>query len=81
MNQLIKVLSLSLLLALASGGSGAQQIGKYVPIPAGSEADHAMTEINAATDPAQKLALIDKFASGPGQGDMEPVADEPYLKY
>ena len=30
----------------------AQQIGKYVPINAGSDADHAMTEINAATDPS-----------------------------
>ena len=44
------------------------QIGKYVPVPAGSDADHALSEINAATDPAQKLALIDKFASELGQG-------------
>ncbi len=39
------------------------QIGKSVPVPAGSDADHALTEINATTDPAQKLALIDKFAA------------------
>jgi tetratricopeptide (TPR) repeat protein len=58
------------------------QIGKFVPIPANSEADHALAEINAATDAAQKLALIDKFAAGPGsQGDMAIVADDLYVNY
>jgi tetratricopeptide (TPR) repeat protein len=59
----------------------AQQIGKYVPVSAGSDADRAMSEINAASDPAQKLALIDKFAAGPGQGEMAMVADELYVNY
>jgi len=59
----------------------AQQIGKSIPVSAGSEADRAMAEINAAGDPAQKLALIDKFAVGPGQGDMALVADELYVNY
>jgi tetratricopeptide (TPR) repeat protein len=58
-----------------------QQIGKYVPIPAGSEADHAIAEINGATDPAQKLALIDKFSSTLGQGDMTILADDLYVNY
>jgi tetratricopeptide (TPR) repeat protein len=59
-----------------------QQIGKFVPIQAGSEVDHALTEINAATDPAQKLALIDKFAEGPGkEGDYPLVADGLYVDY
>jgi tetratricopeptide (TPR) repeat protein len=59
----------------------AQQIGKYVPIQAGSEADHALTEINAATDPSQKLALIDKFAAGPGkEGDYPILADGLYVE-
>jgi tetratricopeptide (TPR) repeat protein len=58
----------------------AQQIGKYVPIPANSDADHALTEINAATDPAQKLALIDKFAAS-AQGDMVIIADDQYVNY
>src|SRR5260370_6303976 len=44
--------------------------------------DHALTEINAATDPAQKLALIDKFAAGPGSdGDNAIVADGLYVDY
>ena len=59
----------------------AQQIGKYVPVSAGSEADRAMAEINAASDPAQKLTLLDKFAVGPGQGEMALVADELYVNY
>src|SRR5207253_9817910 len=59
-----------------------QQIGKYVPIQAGSDVDHALTEINAATDPAQKLALIDKFAAGPGsEGDNPILADGLYVDY
>lgn len=62
-------------------GADAQHIGKYVPIAAGSDADHAVQEINAATDPAQKLALIDKFASGLGQGNMAIVADDLYVNY
>jgi tetratricopeptide (TPR) repeat protein len=61
--------------------ASAQHLGKNVPIAAGSDADHAMQEINAATDPAQKLALIDKFASGLGQGDMAIVANELYVNY
>jgi len=61
--------------------SRAQTIGKYVPIPAGSDADHALTEINAATDSAQKLALIDKFATNIAQGDMAIVADDLYVNY
>ncbi len=60
----------------------AQQIGKFVPIQAGSEVDHALTEINAATDPAQKLALLDKFAAGPGkEGDNAILADGLYVDY
>jgi tetratricopeptide (TPR) repeat protein len=58
----------------------AAQIGKYVPVPAGSDADHALSQINAATDPTQKLALIDKFAAS-AQGDMAIVVDDLYVNY
>ena len=59
----------------------AQQIGKYVPIQAGSEADHALTEINATTDPALRLALIDKFAAGAGkEGDYPITVDGLYVE-
>jgi tetratricopeptide (TPR) repeat protein len=78
-----KVLIGALLLFVwcAAAPASAQTIGKYVPIPAGSDADHALTEINAATDPAAKLALIDKFAANLGQGDMAIVADDLYVNY
>jgi tetratricopeptide (TPR) repeat protein len=60
----------------------AQQIGKIVPVQAGSDADHAISEINAASDPTQKLALIDKFAEGPGkEGDYPILANGLYVDY
>lgn len=60
----------------------AQQIGKYVPIHAGSDEDRAINEINATADPAQKLALIQKFAEGLGkQGDYPILADGLFVEY
>src|SRR5467141_4652002 len=60
----------------------AQQIGKIVPVQAGSDADHAISEINAATDPAQKLALIGTFAEGAGkEGDYPILANGLYVDY
>lgn len=57
------------------------QLGKIVIIPAGSEADHQLAAINAATDAAEKLALIDQFAAAQGQSDLAIVADEQYVNY
>jgi tetratricopeptide (TPR) repeat protein len=65
---------------LAAATPATAQIGKSVPVPAGSDADHALSEINATTDPTQKLALIDKFA-GTAQGDMAIVVDDLYVNY
>jgi tetratricopeptide (TPR) repeat protein len=70
-----------LLLLIPVSGVRAQQIGKYVPIDAGSEADHLMKKINATTDPTQKLELINQFAAGPGKGDLALVADDLYVNY
>jgi len=82
MRTMLGKMAIGFMMAAGScGAANAQHIGKNVPIAAGSDADHAMQEINAATDPAQKLALIDKFASGLGQGDMAIVADELYVNY
>jgi tetratricopeptide (TPR) repeat protein len=74
-------LAVSFLLFCAATPAPAQQIGKFVPIPAGSEVDKALTEINSTTDATQKLALIDKFASGLGQGDLAIVANDLYVNY
>jgi tetratricopeptide (TPR) repeat protein len=69
------------LLFFATHPASGQTIGKFVPIAAGSDADHALTEINGTADPTQKLALIDKFSSSLGQGDMAIVADDLYVNY
>jgi len=76
-----RFLSTFLFLASLSAVATAQQIGKFVPIAAGSDEDKALTEINATTDPAQKLALIDKFSADLAKGDMAAVADELYVNY
>ncbi|MGC1617363.1 MAG: hypothetical protein WA765_02620 [Candidatus Acidiferrum sp.] len=81
MKRIVKFIGVVGLLVFGAGSANGQQIGKYVPIPAGSDADHALTEINGTSDPAQKLALIDKFSSGLGQGDMAIVADDLYVNY
>jgi tetratricopeptide (TPR) repeat protein len=69
-----------LLLAITAGPAWAQ-FGKNVTIPAGSEEDHQLSAINAATDPAQKLQLIDAFAKAHAEGDFAIVANEQYVSY
>jgi tetratricopeptide (TPR) repeat protein len=78
---MIQILGALSFLVFAAHSARGQQIGKFVPIAAGSEADHAITQINATSDPAQKLALIDKFASDLAKGDLAIVADELYVNY
>ena len=68
------------LVGCSANAALAQQIGKIVPIQAGSDADHAISEINAATDQAQKLALIGAFAEGAGkEGDYPILANGLYV--
>jgi len=79
-SQMFPMLFAALLIAAAPRPARAQ-ITLHVGVPAGSPEDKALTDINAATDPAQKLALIDQFASNFGTGDMQRVADELYVDY
>lgn len=81
MKRMARLFVLLTLAVFATRPASAQQIGKYVPIPAGSDADHAITEINGEADPAKKLALIDKFSSTLGEGDMAIVVDDLYVNY
>ncbi len=67
-------------LILAALPAGAQ-IGKRVSLMAGSPEDKAYAEIAATKDPAQKLALMDKFLADFGQTDMAVVAYELYISY
>ena len=75
----LRAASISLLLLFAVAAVHAQQIGKFVPIPAGSDADKALAEVNAATDPVQKLALLEKYAPQLAQGDVAIAFDEQYV--
>jgi tetratricopeptide (TPR) repeat protein len=69
------LLILLLILALPAPG----QIGKQVPIQAGSPEDKALTAISAAGTSAEKLALLDKFMANYGKGDMALVVYEQYV--
>lgn len=69
----IKRFTLAVILLGLWNIANAQQIGKYVPIQAGSDVDHALNEIKATADPAQKLALIEQFAEGPGKEGSYPL--------
>ena len=57
------------------------QLGKNVLIPAGSEQDRQLKAINDATDPAQKLNLMEEFSKANPDGDFAIVADEQFVNY
>ena len=80
---MIRVRSLTILFAFACclASPLRAQLGKAVIIPAGSEVDHQLNDINAATDPAQKLKLIDAFAAAHPEDDLQILADEQYVNY
>ncbi|MFZ0821562.1 MAG: hypothetical protein WAM91_15970 [Candidatus Acidiferrales bacterium] len=75
--------SLLLVIAFILGAAGAAraQLVRTTPVHAGSPEEKALEDISAATDPAQKLALIDKFTTDFGQGDMAVMANELYVSY
>jgi tetratricopeptide (TPR) repeat protein len=76
----LRIFAVLLFLFLFASASKAQ-LGKSVLIPAGSEVDHQMSAINAASDPAEKLKLIDQFAQAHADGDFAILADEQYVNY
>jgi tetratricopeptide (TPR) repeat protein len=71
------ILSVALIFAAATAATA--QIGKFVGVPAGTPEDAAVSAIYAATDPAQKIALLDKFAAEHPTGDMALLADQLYV--
>lgn len=74
-------LSIAILFTLAAAGAARAQLVHGTTIHAGSPEDQAMDAISTATDPAQKLALIDKFMADFGKGDMAIIANELYVSY
>jgi tetratricopeptide (TPR) repeat protein len=75
------VYAISFAFLLAAPRPAQAQITHEIAVQAGSDEDKALYAISEATDPAQKLALIDKFMADFGKGDMERVADETYVDY
>ena len=60
-------------------GPASAQIGKFAVISAGSPEDKALKAINDAADPAQKIALLDKFVADYGKSDAVLAAYELYI--
>ena len=57
------------------------QIGKNVPIKAGTPEDKALAEINATSDAAQKVALMEQFVADFGNSDMVVVGYDLLVNY
>ena len=74
-------LFLLILAVLAFTAAASAQIGKRVSIRAGTPEDRAVNEIIRATDPAEKLALLEKFLAEYGQGEMALVAYDIYIDH
>jgi len=69
---------MAILLSVSTTASA--QIGKSVTVSAGTPEDKALTEIYAAPDGPEKVALLDKFMADFGKGDMELLADQLYVQ-
>jgi len=63
-----------------AASSAVAQIGKSVSVAAGTPEDKALTDIYAATDGPDKIALLDKFMADYGKGDMELLGDQLYVQ-
>ena len=77
----IRILSVLLLAGFIATVPSRAQIGKTVMVAAGSEVDHQLNDISAATDPAAKLKLIDAFSAAHPEGDLQILVDEQYVNY
>lgn len=56
------------------------QFGRRIQVQAGTPEDKALSEIRAATDPRQKLALIEQFARAHPEGDLALLADQLFVE-
>jgi hypothetical protein len=65
---------------LSVSARASAQIGKSVTVSAGTPEDKALTEIYAAPDGPEKVALLDKFMADFGKGDMELLGDQLYVQ-
>jgi tetratricopeptide (TPR) repeat protein len=72
-----RFLFLVLFLSLAVPSSA--QLGKQPMMRAGSPEDQALKEVDAATEPAKKIELLNKFMTEFGKGDISLLAYERYI--
>ncbi|MDE3135212.1 MAG: tetratricopeptide repeat protein [Acidobacteriota bacterium] len=72
-------LGLVIILLLMAAAPAAAQLGTQVAVQAGTPEDKALTAINQASTPQQKLALLDKFAAEHPSGEMALMADQLYV--
>jgi tetratricopeptide (TPR) repeat protein len=80
MRRLIVCAAMCVIFAAISASSATAQIGKNVSVAAGTPEDKAITDIYAATDGPEKIALIDKFMADYGKGDLELLGDQLYVQ-
>ena len=79
MRRLSCITLFAFLLVFVVAGPAAAQIGKVVPIPAGTPEDKALADISAAPTNAEKIALLDKFMADFGTSDLTLLAYEQYV--
>src|SRR5271168_5550985 len=80
MRRFILYAAMGAMLLMIAAGSATAQIGKSVSVAAGTPEDKALTDIYAATDGPDKIALLDKFMADYGKGDMELLGDQLYVQ-
>jgi tetratricopeptide (TPR) repeat protein len=74
-------LLLSIFLALSLATASRAQLAKAISTKAGTPEDKALDEISSTTDPAQKLALIDKFNAELAKGEFATLGLDLYVSY
>ena len=72
--------AMGVILVMIAARDAAAQIGKSVSVAAGTPEDKALTDIYAAPDGPDKIALLDKFMADYGKGDLELLGDQLYVQ-
>jgi len=77
----MRKISLVLTVFLAFAVVSRAQLIKSITTQAGTPEDKALDEITNTSDPAQKLALIEKFNADFGKGDLQLLGLDLYVSY
>jgi tetratricopeptide (TPR) repeat protein len=77
----MRKLSVLLIIFAAFATTAHAQLIRSIVTQAGTPEDKALEDISNATDPAQKIALIDKFNADYGKGDLAILGNDLYVSY